>query len=368
MEEITRCIEQAAAILDRTAGVSDQSGVVVACTDSSRVGSVNKLAAEIFASDDAFAVTGETSYMKFGTGDAFEYVCFIEGTDQSAQINLELLVNWLKTVVKEEDQNDEREALLKNILLENELPGDIPLKAREYSIPYAAMRVVYVVRVAEENNLDSLEVMRSMFPNRKIDFVLAMDENNIALVKEFNRGADEEIGEVASQIQDTLIAESMASVKIAIGMPTETLKDCAKSFREATLALTIGGIFNPEKSIIRYDKLGLGRLIYQLPPTLCKMFLDEVFVDGSYEELDLETLTTIDTFFDNDLNGSETSRQLFVHRNTLVYRLDKAHKITGLDVRQFEDAVLFKLATMVRRYLEYLQKTTEKNSNKWWKA
>lgn len=368
MEEIIKTIDEASGILERTVGVVNQEGTIVASTEQATVGTIDKLALDIFLSDDTMAVTGKTSYRRFGSSDASEYVAYIEGTDQNAQTNLDLLVKWLEVKLDDEDQGEEREALLKNILLENELPGDIPLKAREYSIPYAAMRVVYLVRVKEEDNLDSIEVLKSMFPKRKVDFILAMDERNIALIKEFNRGAEEEVNEVANQIVDTLNAESMAQVKVGIGMPAETLKDCAKSYREANLSMTIGGIFSPEKSMVRYDKLGLGRLIYQLPPTLCQMFLDEVFAEGSYEALDQETLNTIDTFFENDLNGSETSRKLFVHRNTLVYRLDKVEKITGLDVRTFEDAVMFKLASMVRKYLEYLEKESEDSSaSKWWR-
>ena len=168
---------------------------------------------------------------------------------------------------------------------------------------------------------------------------------------------------------DTLSTEAMGKVKVGVGMPVETLRDISKSYREANLALTIGGIFKPTEDIMRYDNLGLGRLIYQLPPTLCQMFLDEVFEDKSYEQLDQEIINTIDTFFECDLNGSETSRKLFVHRNTLVYRLDKVQKITGLDVRTFEDAVLFKLASMVKKYLDYLEnKSKLASEDKWWRT
>ena len=161
----------------------------------------------------------------------------------------------------------------------------------------------------------------------------------------------------------------MAKVRIGIGMPAEALKDIAKSYREASLALTVGNIFENKSKVMRYDKLGLGRLIYQLPPSLCHMFLDEVFPKGAYESLDNETLLTIQKFFENNLNGSETSRQLFVHRNTLVYRLDKVQKITKLDLRSFDDAVLFKLASMVRKYLEKQDAGTLKSSGgKWWNS
>ncbi len=368
MEEINKVIQEATNILDRIAGVTDSDGIVIACTNQSRVGSVDKLASEIFASDDVLAVTGKTTYRKFGTDQAPEYVCFIEGTDQTAQTYLELLTNWLVAALQDGNQDSDRDDLIKNILLENELPGDIPLKAREYRVPYAALRVVFLIKVQEESSLDSLEVLKSLFPNRKMDYVFAMDENSIVLVKEFYRDELDQIDSMAEEILNTLNSESMAQTVIGVGLPAETLKDCAKSYREASLAMTVGGIFSPEKNVIRYDSLGLGRLIYQLPPTLCHMFLDEVFPEGSYEALDSETLVTIDKFFENNLNGSETSRKLFVHRNTLVYRLDKVAKITGLDLRTFDDAVLFKLASMVRQYLQFLEKdSTSSNTNKWWR-
>lgn len=368
MEEIIKVIHEASGILDRVAGVTDSDGTVIACTNAARVGSVDKLASEIFLSEDMFAVTGKMTYRKFGADETPEYVCFIEGTDHTSQMNLDLLSNWLVAAMRDGNKDSDRDALLKNILLENELPGDIPLKAREYRIPYAALRVVYLMRIKEENSMDCLEVLKNMFPNRKMDYVLAMDEENIVLVKEFYRDELGQVDTLADNIRDTLNAESLSSVYIGIGMPAETLKDCAKSYREASLALTVGGIFYSDKNVMRYDSLGLGRLIYQLPPTLCHMFLDEVFPEGSYEALDHETLITIDKFFENNLNGSETSRQLFVHRNTLVYRLDKVEKITGLDLRTFDDAVLFKLASMVHEYLEFLERdSTSSSSSRWWR-
>ena len=129
------------------------------------------------------------------------------------------------------------------------------------------------------------------------------------------------------------------------------IKDLARSFKEAQVALEVGKVFDTDRNIINYDNLGIARLIYQLPTTLCDMFLQEVFKRGSIETLDQETLFTIQKFFENNLNVSETSRKLFVHRNTLVYRLEKIKKLTGLDLREFEDAIVFKVALMVKKYL-----------------
>ncbi|MDD2213244.1 MAG: helix-turn-helix domain-containing protein [Oscillospiraceae bacterium] len=369
MDEINQCIKKAAEILDRTAGVISTQGVIVAATDASLNGQEDQQGLGLLSSEDSLLIGDQRSYKKLVLDGQAEYSVFIDGTDQVSQTYLELLSNWILTALAEDSTDSERENLLKNILLENELPGDIPLKAREFKIPYAALRVCYLIHIEEGDSLSCLETLRGMFPRRKQDFLLAMDEDTVVLLKEINRSEKDNIEALGVQVLDTLNAESMAKVRIGIGMPAETLKDCAKSYREASLSLTVGSIFENESYLMRYDKLGLGRLIYQLPPTLCHMFLDEVFPDGCYDQLDSETLLTIQKFFENNLNGSETSRQLFVHRNTLVYRLDKVQKITNLDLRNFDDAVLFKLASMVRMYLEKQDGSSlaSKNSNKWWR-
>lgn len=367
MEEIKKCIREAGNIFNNTAGVLDYDGVVIACTDEKREGTEDPSVRAVFLSDERMSITSGRTYMKLAIGDKTSYVCFIDGTDSVSRTYLELLVNWIYATLKERNTDAERESFLKKVLLENELPGDIPLKAREFKIPYAATRVAFIIRVDQNDGLDCIEIMQSMFPDRKTDHVLAMDEETIVLLSDIGRDEADKIGNTAKMILDNLNAESMSKIHIGIGMYADTLKDAAKSYREASLALTVGNIFEADSYVMRYDRLGLGRLIYQLPTTLCNMFLDEVFPKGAYEALDNETLLTITKFFENNLNGSETSRQLFVHRNTLVYRLDKVQKITGLDLRNFDDAVLFKLASMVRRYLEKQEKGIYKPSaNKWW--
>lgn len=369
MEEIRKCIKEASKIFTNVAGVLDYDGTVIACTDEKREGMEDSSAKAVFISDEKMSITSGRTYMKLAIGDKTNYVCFIDGTDSVSRTYLELLVNWIYAELKERNTDAERESFLKKVLLENELPGDIPLKAREFKIPYAATRVAFIVKVDLSEGLDCIEIMQSMFPDRKVDHVFAMDEETIVLISEIGRDEKEKIDTIANTIKDNLNAESMTKTRIGIGMFADTLRDTAKSYREASLALTVGSIFEADSSIMRYDKLGLGRLIYQLPTTLCHMFLDEVFPKGAYESLDNETLLTISKFFENHLNGSETSRQLFVHRNTLVYRLDKVQKITGMDLRNFDDAVLFKLASMVRRYLEKQEKGIYKpTSGKWWNS
>ena len=367
MEELKKCVREAARFLDRVAGVLDADGVIVACTDEKLEGSEDPSARSVMLADENLVVTYGRTYLKLTPGDRANALCFIDGTDSVSRSYIELLSHWFAAALRQRNSEAEREAFLKNVLLENELPGDIPLKAREFKIPYTSQRLAFLIRFEQAEEIDCLEILQNLFPDRRASNVLAMDEETIVLLTDYPKDDPSQIDAIAGQILDNLNAESMAKVHIGIGMPADTLKDTAKSYREASLALTVGSIFESDAYVMRYDKLGLGRLIYQLPPTLCHMFLDEVFPKGAYESLDSETLLTIQKFFENNLNGSETSRQLFVHRNTLVYRLDKVQKITSLDLRSFDDAVLFKLASMVRKYLEKQDKGSLKTSGgKWW--
>lgn len=365
MEEIKRCMREIRRILDQTVGLMDITGLIVACTDPALEGGEDPSVRAVLMSEDVFASTSEKTYLRLVIGEQTQYIAFIVGTDAASHTYLELVAQWIKTALKDRNSDTERATFIKNILLENELPGDIPLKAREFKIPYSLDRIVFLVRVTRNDGPESLDVLQNIFPDSKTHHTFAMDEETIVLVMEVEGDFSDFVSEKSKTIQDNLNAESMTRVNIGIGMPAQSLKDVAKSYREAMLALRVGNIFENEKCVMRYDKLGLGRLIYQLPPTLCNMFLDEVFAQGAYEALDSETLLTISKFFENNLNGSETSRKLFVHRNTLVYRLDKVQKITGLDLRSFDDAVLFKLASMVRTYLEKQEKNNRPAKNSW---
>lgn len=365
MDEIKKCMKDVEQIIDLTVGVTDIAGVVVASTDSTLEGTDDSSVRAVLLSDEYIASTAGKTYIKLPAGEDTQYVAFISGTDSTSRTYLELISQWLQAAMKERNTDVEKETFIKNILLENELPGDIPLKAREYKIPYNTRRIVFLVRVTQNEGPACVEVLHHLFPDRQTHYVLAMDEESIVLLTEVDGDFDESIEKTSHMIMDNINSESMSRIYIGVGMPAETLKDMAKSYREATMALRVGSIFENEYYVMRYDKLGLGRLIYQLPPTLCNMFLDEVFTPGAYEALDSETLLTISKFFENNLNGSETSRKLFVHRNTLVYRLDKVQKITGLDLRNFDDAVMFKLASMVRTYLEK-QDLGGRNSHSRW--
>ena len=209
-----------------------------------------------------------------------------------------------------------------------------------------------LIKIVNKTDISAYDVIQNLFPDKSKDFIININETDIVLVKEIRQGIEsKDLDKLASSIVDTLSSEFYTHCVVGIGTAVTGIKDLARSFKEAQVALEVGKVFDTEKTIISYDNLGIARLIYQLPTTLCEMFLKEVFKRGSIESLDHETLFTIQRFFENNLNVSETSRKLFVHRNTLVYRLEKIKKITGLDLREFEDAIVFKVALMVKKYL-----------------
>lgn len=354
MEEIKKVMRQAKLIFaDNIVGVMDQSGVIIASTDQNLEGTVDSTIRAVMKSNDLFSATADRTYMKVKAGEQIKNVIFIDSVDSDIRMNLMLLGEWIKAAVKDRGSDAERELFAKNVLLENELPGDIPLKAKNYGIDYALPRLVMVVRTAVEDTEEALVILRSLYSDPDVGSAMAMDEKTIILILNADcDDRDEFVSNAANGALDCLTNEGV-SARIGVGSVVSHYHNISKSYRDAMQSLKIGNIFEKKQQVTRYDKLGIGRIIYQLPPTLCQMFIDEVFPDGAYDSLDEDTLATIQCFFDNNLNGSETSRELFVHRNTLVYRLDKVQKNTGLNLRSFDDAVLFKIASMVRQYLNY---------------
>ena len=344
-------IHQTKEAIDRTVGIVDENLTVIACSDLSRVGEISTLSAEAFATGESFVQDGYT-YIPFGSRPHYEYLLFVEGEDEPASRYAALLSVSLGSIKQFHDEKFDRSNFVKNVILDNILPGDIYLKARELRFNNDVTRVVLLIRIINRTEISAFDVVQNLFPEKAKDFVININESDIALVKEVRPGTDpKDLEKLARSIVDTLGGEFFTQVVVGIGTTVEGIKDLASSFKEAQVALEVGKVFDNERPIIRYDHLGVARLIYQLPTTLCEMFLREVFKRGSIESLDQETLFTIQKFFENNLNVSETSRKLFVHRNTLVYRLEKIKKLTGLDLRQFDHAIVFKVALMVRKYL-----------------
>ena len=338
--------------VDRMIGVIDESATIIACSDLTKIGEPNDfLAADLGENNELFIRDGIT-YKPFGSKMKSEYAVFVSGSDDLAAKMCGVLSISLSSIKQYYDEKYDRGNFIKNIILDNILPGDIYAKARELHFATDVSRVVFIVRVTSGGDISAYDVVSSLFPDKQKDFVFNISETDTVLVKEIRKGIDRtDMEKLAASIVDTLSGEHYIKAVVGIGTPISNVKDLATSFKEAQIAMEVSKVFDTEKQIIRYDNLGIARLIYQLPTTVCEMFLREVFKQGSIESLDQETLFTIQRFFENNLNVSETSRGLFVHRNTLVYRLEKIKKLTGLDLREFDDAIVFKVALMVKKYL-----------------
>ena len=337
---------------DRIIGVIDENGVVISCSDLGKMGDIRQgVREELSFSNDVTMIDGYT-YRYMGTSSKSEYIVFVEGEDKMSEKMTKLLAVSLGNIKSLYDEKYDKGSFIKNIILDNILPSDIYIKSKELHFNTEESRIVFLIKFFSKTDMMPFEMLQNMFPDKSKDYVINVSEQDVVLVKEVKRGTDmKEIEKIAVNITDTLSTEFYTKVAIGISTVVDNIKDLAKAYQEAQVALEVGKVFETEKNIISYENLGIGRLIYQLPNTLCEMFLQEVFKKGNLDSLDRETLMTIQCFFENNLNVSETSRKLFVHRNTLVYRLEKIRKLTGLDLREFEHAITFKVALMVKKYL-----------------
>ena len=338
--------------LGRTVGVIDDNGIVIACSTPSCVGETRTGVKEELAYSGAVAVIGGYTYRYITDSTSSGYAVFVEGADERAETSTGVLAITLGGIKELYDEKYDKASFIKNIMLDNILPGDIFVKSKELHFSSDECRIVLIIRFGAKTDVLPYDIIEGMFPDKAHDYVININEQEIVLVKEVTPAYEiEEAEELATSIVETLNTEFYAKASVGISTVAESLKELARAYKEARIALEVGKVFDTEKTVISYENLGIGRLVYQLPTTLCEIFLQEVFKKGSLESLDRETLMTVQAFFENNLNVSETSRKLFVHRNTLVYRLEKIRKITGLDLREFDQAVTFKVALMVKKYL-----------------
>ena len=345
-------IHQMKDAIGRTIGVIDDNAVIVACSDLMKIGETRQNIKEEMSYVSDVVTYGGFTYRPMSQDTNSEYIVFIQGEDELASQMSSVLAVALNNIKNYHDDKYDKTSFIKNVLLDNVLPGDMYIRSKELNFASDVWRVVFLIKFGSNTETSPFDIIQNMFPNSNQDYVISTGERDIVLVRELKPDTElAELEKTATEIVDTLASEFYAKISIGIGSPAENIKDISRSYREAQAALEVGHIFDSDKRIVSYENLGIGRLIYQLPVTLCEIFLNEVFQKGSIDALDRETLSTIQSFFENNLNVSETSRKMFVHRNTLVYRLDKIKKITGLDLREFENAITFKVALMVRSYL-----------------
>ena len=347
-------IEGLKAITRIDLSILDTDGKVLASTFVEQEHYENSLDSFVESPADSQVIQGY-QFFKIFDEHQLEYILVVNGSSDDVYMVGKIAAFQIQNLLVAYKERFDKDNFIKNLLLDNLLLVDIYNRAKKLHIETDVRRVIFVIETAREKDTGTMEHIRSLLGMKSKDFVTAVDERNIIIVKELgtNEGYPE-MEKVANEILEILKTEG-EEVHIAYGTIVNDIKEVSKSYKEAKLALDVGKIFFDEKDIVAYSTLGIGRLIYQLPLPLCKMFIREIFEGKSPDEFDEETLTTINKFFENSLNVSETSRQLYIHRNTLVYRLDKLQKSTGLDLRVFEDAITFKIALMVVKYMNYME-------------
>jgi len=338
---------------DRTVGVIDHEGGVIASTDLSLIGTNIGSVTQLLEETDFVTIKhNKRTYKALGNEPTDGYVVFTDGEDETSKMVCIMASIAIGEAGLYFDENHDKRSFVKTILSENILPGDLFIRAKELNLAPDVIRGVLVVRLNNVSNLAALDIVQEAFPDKQNDFIVTLNDTDIVLIKELTQKNDTKhlIG-LADMIQEKLSTQLSVSSVVGVGTPVRHLRELAERYKEALIAIDIGRVFETGKTVLCYENLGISRLIYQLPTTLCEIFLSEVFKRSPIESLDQETLFTIYKFFENNLNVSETSRKLFVHRNTLVYRLEKIRKITGLDLRIFDHAIVFKVALMVKKYL-----------------
>ena len=327
--------------------ICDTEGKVLASTFPEAEEYENSILSFVESPADSQVIQGYQFFKVFDEHQ-LEYILLAKGSSDDVYMVGKLAAFQIQNLLVAYKERFDKDNFIKNLLLDNLLLVDIYNRAKKLHIETNVRRVVFLIETKQEKDINALETVRSLFATKTKDFITAVDEKNIILVKEVKPNEDyADLEKTASVILDMLSSEAMTKVRVAYGTVVNDIKEVSRSYKEAKMALDVGKIF--------YGTLGIGRLIYQLPLPLCRMFIREIFDGKSPDEFDEETLTTINKFFENSLNVSETSRQLYIHRNTLVYRLDKLQKSTGLDLRVFEDAITFKIALMVVKYMKYME-------------
>ena len=335
--------------------VIDTDGKVLASTFSDFEIQPADIQAFVESQADSQLVKG-FQYFKVCDDYQLEYVLVAHGDDEDTYMVGKLAAFQIQNLIVAYKERFDKDSFIKNLLLDNLLRVDMYTRAEKLHIETDVKRVVYIIETKHEKDTNALETVRTLFANKTRDFITAVDEKSIILVKEVKGNESyDELDKTADVIIDMLSTEAMSAAHVAYGTIVNDIREVSRSYKEAKMALDVGKIFYSNKNVVAYNRLGIGRLIYQLPIPLCQMFIKEIFEGKAPDDFDDETLSTINKFFDNSLNVSETSRQLYIHRNTLVYRLDKIQKITGLDLRVFDDAITFKIALMVVKYMKYME-------------
>ena len=354
---ISNCIDEAHAISGVDMMVLDTSGKTVAKT----AGSVSLDETDIRSFIESDLDTKELSdriLIKICDDDETEFV-LVSDRDATGFTCARLTAAHIRNLIEAYRDKSDRNAFFQDLLLDNLLLVDIYNRAQKLHVEAARRRCVFVIEPVGARDDNLTDMVRELFYTEAGDCVTAVDENHVVVIRALSDDeGTEDLEETAKMLVDMAGSEAVSDVRVAYGTVKDDIKGISASYREAKTALDIGKIFYPFKRTMEYTNLGVGRLIFQLPVDLCRLFVGEIFGENIPDEIDDEVLTTVNKFFENSLNVSETSRQLFIHRNTLIYRIEKLQKATGLDVRVFDDALTLKIALMVVNYMKYVNSET----------
>lgn len=351
---IENCIEELRNITKVNLAVFGTDGVLLVSTFENNDISRELIVGFVDSPADS-QVIGRDHLLKVMDEGELAYVLVARGSNDEAYLIGKIAVSQMQQLITAYKERFDRNNFFQNLLLDNLLLVDVYNRAKKLHIEVTVPRIVFLIETKAEKDSTAVEFLRGMFSSQSGDFITAVDESSVILIKSLGvSDGENEIEQTAQTIVDMMSTEAMMNVRVAYGTIVQELKDVSKSYKEAMMALDVGKIFYVEKKVNSYGSLGIGRLIYQLPANLCKIFIDEIFGSNDPGDFDEEIVSTVNKFFENNLNVSETSRQLFIHRNTLVYRVEKLQKSTGLDVRTFDDALTFKIAMMVYNYMRHL--------------
>ena len=353
---IKGCLDQLRTITKTEFCVQDTAGKLIAQTEGAETPDPALISGFAQSAADS-QIVRDLYFLKVMDEEDLQFVLTAQGMSEYTFMVAKIAVSEIENLITAYKEKLDRSGFFQNLLLDNLLLTDIHNRSKKLRISNNARRAVLLFEVDPESEPVASQMLSGLFTIQNGNYLTEVDENSVILIKALDaQEGYRELEEAARTAVDMLNTEAMVKVRGSYGTIASELKDLSRSYKEARMAMDVGRIFYAGKRVISYNELGIGRLIYQLPPNLCRMFIREIFGEGEMIELDQETMTTIDTFYGNNLNVSETARQLFVHRNTLVYRIEKLMKSTGLDIRTFEDAMTLKIALMVSAYLKELDR------------
>lgn len=272
----------------------------------------------------------------------------------ASEEDMEQATEQIKYLCSAYKEKYNRNYFLLNLMKEGTPEYDVYDRASRLHIRTDVPRILFLLETRNHMEEIIAEVLKQLFPFNEKVYLVPVNKYQLAVLYPVKESiSTEDIHQVACTIVDTLNTEALTHVQLAYSDIISSLSELSTAYQQVSLALGVGKLFYSEQTIFPHNQLGIGRLIYQLPRALCEDFLAEIFGSrGQPESFDAETLLAVDKFFQNNLNIAETSRQLHMHRNTLIYRLDQIEKKTGLDLRQFEDAMTFKITIMIMNYLQ----------------